>query len=149
MSDPSRTPHAPAPELPLTRASARLRGRPGRPRKHPRRPTRNSMTPRIASPVLPPLQPTGVPSGSITPVHPRLLTLEAASSYLALSPWLVRELVASGSLHPVHIPLPPDRRGRRRSGVIRKLLFDRADLDDLIDSWKEQRDPKMARRAPG
>jgi hypothetical protein len=34
--------------------------------------------------------------------------------------------------------LPPDRRGRRQDGKLRKLLFDLRDLDELIEVWKGQ-----------
>jgi hypothetical protein len=58
------------------------------------------------------------------------LDLNGTATYLGLSPWTVRELEAAGSLHRVRIPLP-------QHGELRKLLFDRMDLDRLIESWKE------------
>jgi hypothetical protein len=64
------------------------------------------------------------------PLCPRLLDLNGTATYLGLSPWTVRELEAAGSLHRVRIPLP-------NAGELRKLLFDRADLDRLIEAWKE------------
>jgi Helix-turn-helix domain len=64
------------------------------------------------------------------PLIPRLLDLEAAAAYLGVSPWTVRDLEAAGVLPRVRVPLPGGR-------DLRKLLFDRADLDRLIDAWKE------------
>jgi hypothetical protein len=61
---------------------------------------------------------------------PRLLDLERAATYLGLSPWTVRELEAKGVLPRVRVPLPG-------GGELRKLLFDKADLDRLIESWKD------------
>ena len=63
-------------------------------------------------------------------VAPRLLDLHVSASYLGLSEWTVRELEQQGILKRVRIPLP-------NAGELRKLLFDREDLDRLIASWKE------------
>ncbi len=60
----------------------------------------------------------------------RLFELDAAAVYLGVSPWTVRDLEAAGTLRRVRIPLP-------NGGELRKLLFDRADLDRLIDTWKD------------
>jgi hypothetical protein len=60
-------------------------------------------------------------------LSPRLLSLEAAAAYLAASSWTVQDLEAAGVLPRVRVPLP-DGRG------LRKLLFDEADLDRLIDA---------------
>jgi hypothetical protein len=61
---------------------------------------------------------------------PRLLDLDAAATYLSLSPWTIRDLEAKGVLPRVRVPLP-------QGGELRKLLFDKADLDRLIGAWKE------------
>lgn len=61
---------------------------------------------------------------------PRLLDLRATAAYLGVSEWTVRDLDAAGVLHRVRIPLP-------HGGELRKLLFDRSDLDRLIEAWKE------------
>ena len=53
----------------------------------------------------------------------RLLTLPEAAAYLGVSPWTVRELQWSGKLPRVDLG--------------RKLLFDRADLDALIERQKD------------
>lgn len=63
-------------------------------------------------------------------VLPRLLDLSTAAMYLGLSEWTVRDLEQSGILARVRIPLP-------NHGELRKLLFDKADLDRLIEVWKE------------
>ena len=60
----------------------------------------------------------------------RLLDLDAAAAYLSVSPWIVRDLEAAGVLPRVRVPLPDGRE-------LRKLLFDKADLDRLIGAWKE------------
>jgi hypothetical protein len=67
---------------------------------------------------------------SALPLPPRLLDLEAAARYLGVSPWTLRELEWKGVLRRVRVPLPD-------GGELRKLLFDRVDLDRLIDAWKE------------
>jgi hypothetical protein len=70
---------------------------------------------------------TGQAHGTITP---RLLDLEAAATYLSVSPWTIRDLEAKGVLPRVRVPLPG-------GGELRKLLFDKADLDRLIGVWKD------------
>ena len=67
-------------------------------------------------------------SQAIAPVPPRLLDLEAAAAYLGVSPWTIRDLEAAGTLKRVSIPVG--------SKDLRKLLFDRIDLDELIQHWK-------------
>ncbi len=66
-------------------------------------------------------------------IEPRLLDLEAAALYLGVSPWTVRDLAnkKEGVLKRVRIPL-------KNNGELRKLLFDREDLDRLIEAWKER-----------
>ncbi len=98
----------------LADAAARLRGKPGRPR-NPR--------------------PDGVPRPAVTTVAvaavpPRLLDLHATGLYLGLKDRKTRALEAAGILHRVRIP------GAGQSEV-RKLLFDREDLDRLITIWKD------------
>lgn len=62
-------------------------------------------------------------------IAPRLLDLRTAAAYLGVSDWTVRDLEAAGTLRRVRIPLP-------NHGELRKLLFDRTDLDRLVDAWK-------------
>jgi hypothetical protein len=83
-----------------------------------------------------------------TAALPRLLPLPVAAWYLGISRFSLRDVVKSGGLRPVPLPLPPDRRGRRRDGQLRKLLFDVRDLDELIELWKDkQRSASASRRA--
>ena len=85
------------------------------------------------------------PGGPVGQIPPRLLGLEATARYLDVSPWTVRTLEAAGLLPRIHIPMPPLAQARPRngrngggSGELRKLLFDRADLDQCIEKWKEK-----------
>ena len=64
----------------------------------------------------------------IAALPPRLLDLEGAATYLGVSPWTIRDLEAAGTLKRVSIPVG--------GKDLRKLLFDRADLDRLIEAWK-------------
>ncbi len=112
-------------DRPLAAASRRLMRKPGRPRK-------------VESGHVPGTPPAegGVNGGSqggalaVRAIVPRLLSLDATAAYLGLSPWTVRDLEAAGVLPRVRIPLP-------NNGELRKLLFDREDLDRLIEGWKE------------
>ena len=67
---------------------------------------------------------------TVAPVVPRLLDLSAAAAYLGVSSWTVRDLEATGTVARVRIPMP-------NNGELRKLLFDRTDLDHLIETWKD------------
>ncbi len=60
---------------------------------------------------------------------PRLLDLEATAAYLGVSPWTVRALEAAHVLKRVSIPLPGGR-------DLRKLLFDRLEVDAHVEAWK-------------
>lgn len=68
---------------------------------------------------------------TVAPIPPRLLDLEGTAAYLGVSQWTVRDLEAAGSLHRVRIPLA-------NGGELRKLLFDREDLDRLVELWKDR-----------
>ena len=69
---------------------------------------------------------------TVVPLPARLLDLHAAAIYLTVSEWTLRDLEAAGTIARVRIPLPND-------GELRKLLFDRVELDRLIEAWKEKR----------
>ena len=103
--------------LPLARAAERLRRQPGRPRKP-------DAAPRVETGGAPGALPT------LRPVMPRLLDAESAARYLGVSAWTVRDLEAGGHLPRVRLPLPGGK-------DLRKLLYDRADLDRLIDRAKD------------
>ena len=62
-------------------------------------------------------------------ITPRLLSLRAAANYLGVSPWTVRDLEAKRVLKRVTVPLPGGTE-------LRKLLFDKLELDRLIDVWR-------------
>jgi hypothetical protein len=66
---------------------------------------------------------------TVRSIPPRLLDLKATAAYLGVSPWTVRDLEFSGVLQRVNIPLGPRKE-------LRKLLFDRLDLDRLVETWK-------------
>ena len=72
---------------------------------------------------------------AVAPLAPRLLDLAGAAAYMAVSPWTIRQWEAEGALPRVRISLPITN--KRRGGECRKLLFDRADLDQLIERSKE------------
>lgn len=72
-----------------------------------------------------------VVSLTVAPLAPRLLDLNATAAYLGVSTWKIRELDAKGILSRVRIPLP-------NAGEVRKLLFDRLELDELVNRWKER-----------
>ena len=67
---------------------------------------------------------------AFAPMRPRLLDVHATAIYLGVSQWTVRDILAGGILSRVRVPLPNHRE-------LRKLLFDRNDLDRLIETWKE------------
>ena len=72
---------------------------------------------------------------AVAPLAPRLLDLAGAAAYMAVSPWTIRQWEAEGALPRVRISLPITN--KRRGGECRKLLFDLADLDQLIERSKE------------
>lgn len=72
-----------------------------------------------------------VVSLTVAPIAPRLLDLNSAAQYLGVSTWTIRELSDNGILPRVRIPLP-------KAGELRKLLFDRQELDELVNRWKER-----------
>lgn len=65
------------------------------------------------------------------PLLPRLLDVHGAALYLSLPGASVYDLAARDVLQRVRIPLPA-------GGELRKLLFDRADLDRLVEAWKDR-----------
>ena len=97
--------------LPLAAASERLRGKPGRPRK----------------PAPDPVAPIAAAAAGLPP---RLLDVGGAAAYLNVSSWSIRDLIASGRLPRVRLPLGGDRE-------LRRLLVDVRDLDNLVDVAKE------------
>jgi hypothetical protein len=62
-------------------------------------------------------------------VPPRLLGIEDAAAYLGLSTWTLRDMVTGKELAPVQLVAA----GR----PVRRLLFDRADLDHLVEAARK------------
>jgi helix-turn-helix protein len=114
--------------LPLATASQRLRGRPGRPRTKPggdspgdnREPARTQVRVPVARPAA-----RTQDSPSCAPPGPRLLTRQQAADYLSLSADMLDRLTQQGELPRVQLVL-----GNRN---VRKVLYDRADLDRLVE----------------
>ena len=116
--------------LPLAAAAGRLRRPPGRLRKAGSSEGTQAQQGRVLSSAI---NPTGTCTEAVPglcPVTARLLDLSRAAFYLGVSPWTVRDLEAAGVLPRVRVPLP----GR---GELRRVLFDKEDLDRLIAAWKE------------
>jgi excisionase family DNA binding protein len=105
---------------PLSLASERLRGKPGRPKGGHRLGTASAGASASSGPAQ---EPVAGPAGAL---QPRALSVKRAADYLSVSATSIRDLVASGRLRPV--PL-----------VGRRILIDRHDLDALFDRAKEQR----------
>ena len=113
---------------PLAAASVRLRKPPGRPRRTGSE--HSSGTPSSGGLTESGKEFRQPAYEAVASIPPRLLDLPATAAYLGLSEWTVRDLEANGTLRRVSIPLP---RGRE----LRKLLFDRTDLDRLVEAWKQ------------
>lgn len=65
--------------------------------------------------------------GTTAGLIPRLMDSPTAAHYLSISERSLRELVTAGSIRRVEIPLG--------SADLRRVLFDRQQLDALVDSW--------------
>jgi hypothetical protein len=79
----------------------------------------------------------------VAEVWPRLLGLAQAAAYVSLSPWTIRGYLAAGILK--RVDLPSARRGRTQRRT-RRVLLDRADLDQLVEHSKDG--PEAVRKAP-
>ena len=111
--------------LALAAASQRLRRRPGRPRKAASGQDGSMLD--AGSRMTSGRERSALAQGASAP---RLFDLHATAAYLGVSAWTVRDLDAAGVLRRVRVPLP-------NGGELRKLLFDRTDLDRLIEAWKD------------
>ncbi len=83
--------------------------------------------------------------GPVAQILPRLLDLHAAAKYLSLSVWTIRGLEHAGFLPRIRVPASPGAQCRPRNGKhnngggeTRRLLFDRVDLDQAVERWKER-----------
>ncbi len=88
-------------------------------------------------------------------VAPRLLPLRLAALYCGISYWTMRDLCLNGVVPVVRVPSGRIPTGRARGGKqpgrvripasdprarrLRKVLVDVADLDVLIEAWKDAR----------
>jgi len=137
-------------DLPLAAASARLRGKPGRPPgarssgpmgqgsaadlTNPR--TQSGAARSLAAdtartvPVLRLPEADFARPPAVASLVPRLLPLPLAAAYLGIGERRLRDLVADGMIPRVRMPVA-------NGGELRKLLFDREDLDRLIATWKD------------
>jgi hypothetical protein len=117
--------------LPLADASRRLRKPPGRPRKLVISGTGNSgpVAPQASAPQAEPLAMRGF-ARPVAEVWPRLLGLAQAAAYVGLSPWTIRDYLAAGILKRVELP-------SATHGTTRRVLLDRADLDQLVEQSKD------------
>jgi len=117
--------------LPLAAAAERIRRPPGRQRKV----TGVERPQASKAGVLPQAcenaDPIRKPVPDVCPVTPRLLDNESAAKYLGVSVWAVRDLEAGGQLPRVRLALPGGKE-------LRRLLYDRNDLDRLIDRSKDR-----------
>ena len=103
--------------LPLAAASIRLRGKPGRPPSANRAPGDSGQDSQFGQPSL---------------AERRLLDVAMAAAYLGdLGEDTVRELDARGVLTPARVKIPG-----RGGQPIRKVLFDRLELDRLVSGWR-------------
>jgi excisionase family DNA binding protein len=112
---------------PLAAAAARLRRRPGRPRKHPQ-PVTFPVTLRTAKQNDPKNRHVAR-SEARSPVHqtsvpPRLLGVRAAGEYLGVSRFTIRNMLRDTRLRAVVVP------------GVNRVLVDRVELDLLIEGWK-------------
>jgi excisionase family DNA binding protein len=137
--DPERLPRTPlenapcepvksATTLPLATASQRLRGRPGRPRTKPSGDNRGDNCEQQRTQVRVPPARSGArrqDSPSCAPPGPRLATRQQAAEYLNLSLDMIDRLTQQGDLRRVQLTL-----GDR---TVRKVLYDRSDLDRLVE----------------
>ena len=73
-------------------------------------------------------------------IVPRLLDRQAAASYLGgVSVDTVDRLIHSGQISSLRLPVERQRRGAKGvPGINRRILVDRAELDELILKWRER-----------
>lgn len=98
--------------LPLAAASARLRGKPGRPRTRPAAVPKERIT-----------------TAAVGTLQPRLLDISGLAAYLSISEWSARDLVSRGVIPRVSIPLG--------SKDFRRVVVDRQSVDALLEQWRE------------
>lgn len=99
--------------LPLAAASARLKGKPGRPAS---RPTERPLVPVVQI-------------AAVAPLRPRLVDVAGAARYLSVGDDTIRDFDSRGVLRRVRLPGPG-------TADLRRVLFDVRDLDRLIEHHK-------------
>lgn len=125
----------PEPNKALVPVIGSRRGKPGRPCKGdlgimgPAKDGHSSGTDHQKTQSRSGVQPSASVQFTVVPIGPRLLDLHSSAVYLGLSKWTIRDLEAAGLLPRVRIPGPNHK-------DLNRLLFDKTDLDRLIDSWK-------------
>jgi hypothetical protein len=67
----------------------------------------------------------------VASLPPRLLTLRDLGAYLGIGERRARDLVSSGQIPRVEIPLA-------RGTTMRKVLVDRETVDRLVVAWQER-----------
>jgi len=74
-----------------------------------------------------------------TGITPRLLDRQQAAAYLGVSPDTIDRLIQTDVISVVRLPVERSRHtGRGIRGVSRRILIDRAELDELIPRWRER-----------
>jgi hypothetical protein len=68
---------------------------------------------------------------AVAPIAPRLLDVAGAARYLSVADDTVRDLDSRGVLRRVRLPGAGDR-------DLKRVLFDREDLDRLIETRKDE-----------
>lgn len=71
--------------------------------------------------------------GTANGLQPRLLDLHGGSVYTGIPVWSLRRLAWSGAIAVVKLPCPG-----RPGAAMRRIWFDRRDLDALIEQSKER-----------
>ena len=69
-------------------------------------------------------------------VEPRLLNMRQAAAYLGCSFWTTRDYILQGLIPVVNMPPLRAREGDRQRKTLRRVLVDRADLDEFIEARK-------------
>jgi hypothetical protein len=103
--------------LPLAAAAERLRRKRGRPPLTDEEKSRRAEQRRQRR------------EAELTALNPRLLNIPASARYMSVSPWVIRDLIANGTLRRVLIP-------GAGGNDVRRVLLDRYDLDRLIEAAK-------------
>lgn len=116
--------------LPLAAAALRLRGKPGRPRKHPKPGTVEAQSAGKSTKIVDVF--AGAhdgPSRAPISVAPAVLALGDASLYLGVSIDTIEALEAGGQIKRLRVQMPGGKE-------LRKVLYLRADLDALAAGWR-------------